>query len=266
MSRDHSTSSDPSQERTIQSVESACDLLDALYRLEGATLSEVAKEVPLTRGTIHTHLATLQKQGYVFKDGLTYRPSLRFLEVGGGIKQQMELYRAAATEVQTLAKETGEFAHLVVEENGWGYILHREQGPSSKSTTSRPGKRFHLHYTAAGKAILAHLPRERVEQIVEERGLPQETEHTITERELLFDELKEIRAEGVAFDRQEQFKRVRCVGAVIRDDRDRVLGAISISGPASSVGDARMNKGLTEAVTDAAHRIEMTVEIESVTG
>lgn len=57
--------------------------------------------------------------------------------------------------------------------------------------------RITLHATAAGKAYLAHLPREEVDRIVDDVGLPADTESTISGPEALLEQLKTVR-EGVS--------------------------------------------------------------------
>jgi DNA-binding IclR family transcriptional regulator len=66
-------------------------------------------------------------------------------------------------------------------------LLHRANSDTAVSLDTYIGKEVPLHSTGNGKAILAHLPPERVEEIIEMRGLPKATENTITEPDALFD-------------------------------------------------------------------------------
>jgi len=248
--------------RTVSSVENACNIIDVLYDKDGAHLTEVARELDLNKGTVHTQLHTLRKHGYVHKRGQIYSPSMRFLEVGEGVKSDMELFRAAQDELVELANETGEYAHLMIEQNGWGYIVHKEKGNKAATTTSRAGKKLHLHYTSTGKAILAHLSEERVREIVEKQGLPERTDTTLTDYEALQKELEEIRDNGYSFDRGEQINGARCVGAPVREPDGTVLGAISVSGPVSRLSGDFFEEELPDMVSSTANVIEMNIEVE----
>ena len=248
--------------RTVSSVENACSIIDALYQKNGAHLTDVARELDLNKGTVHTQLHTLRKHGYVHKRGQIYSPSMRFLEVGEGVKSDMELFRAAEDELVELANETGEYAHLMIEQNGWGYIVHKEKGNKAATTTSRAGKKLHLHYTSTGKAILAHLAEERVREIVEKHGLPERTDTTITDYGALQEELADIRDHGYSFDRGEQINGARCVGAPVREPDGTVLGAISVSGPVSRLSDGFFEEELPDMVSSTANVIEMNIEVE----
>jgi DNA-binding IclR family transcriptional regulator len=250
------------EKRTVSSVENACDIIEVLYGKNGARLIEVARELGLNKGTVHTQLHTLRKRGYVHKRDQVYHPSMRFLEVGEGVKSDMELFRAAQDELVELANETGEYAHLMIEQNGWGYIVHKEKGDKAATTTSRAGKKLHLHYTSTGKAILAHLPVKRVREIVEQQGLPERTDSTITDYETLREELAEIRDQGCSFDRGEQINGARCVGAPVREPNGTVLGAISVSGPMSRLSGDFYEKQLPDLVSSTANVIEMNIEVE----
>ena len=253
---------DESEKRTVTSVENACDIIDVLYQKSGTRLTEVARELDLNKGTVHTQLQTLRERGYVHKRDKVYNPSMRFLEIGEGLKSDMELFRAAQDELVELANETGEYAHLMIEQNGWGYIVHKEKGNKAATTTSRAGKKLHLHYTSTGKAILAHLSEQRVQEIVEKHGLPERTDTTVTDYEELQKELAEVRDRGYSFDRGEQINEARCVGAPVRKPGGTVLGAISVSGPASRLSGDFFEEELPEMVSSTANVIEMNIEVE----
>ena len=251
-----------SDRRKVTSVANACDIIDLLYEHNGARVTEVADSLGLNKGTVHTQLDTLREKGYVHKLDMIYYPSMRFLEIGEGIKSQMEVFKSAQNELHDLAEQTGEYAHLMIEQNGWGYIIHKEKGDKAATTTSRAGKKLHLHYTSTGKAILAHLPEERVEEIVDLRGLPERTNQTITDRKSLLKELEEIRDSGVAYDRGEQINGARCIGAPILEPDGTVLGAISVSGPVSRMSGEFYQTELPELVSSTANVIEMNIEVD----
>jgi IclR family acetate operon transcriptional repressor len=109
------------------------------------------------------------------------------------------------------------------------------------------------------KAIMAHLPRERVNEIVERHELSASTPNTITDREILDDELARIREEGVAFDDEERIAGLRCVAAPILSKNDRALGAISVAGPSNRVRDDRFTEELPQRVLETVNVIELNV-------
>ena len=92
------------------------------------------------------------------------------------------------------------------------------------------GKRLDLHSTAVGKALIAHLPEEKVLSLVRGRGLPRYNENTITSFRRLQQELEETRRRGFSVDEGEDEIGGRCVGAPIFVAPGEVIAAVSIAG------------------------------------
>jgi DNA-binding IclR family transcriptional regulator len=243
--------------RRVKAVDTACDVLEALAELSGAGVSEVAEHTGYSKAAVHSHLATLVDNEFVIKRGETYSVGLRFVDFGEHAKTDVEIYELAKQEVDRLAEETGEVAQFMVEEHGRGVYLHKSRGEAAIQTASYIGNRKDLHCTALGKAILSQLPRERVEAIVQQRGMPAHTDNTITTREALFEELETIREENVAFDDEEVLCGLRCVAAPIVYAGGDVQGAISVSGPTSRLKSGRFRDELAEQVQGAANVIEV---------
>lgn len=237
----------------VKSVETTIRVLDALRSLDGAGVTAVAERAGTTKGTAHNHLTTLEQHGYVAREGDEFVLGLRFFEAGIYVRDRRPIYEVGVPEVERLAEETGEIANVFTEEHGYGVYLHRATGEQALSLDTGVGSRVHLHNTALGKAILARLPRRRVEEIVEARGLPATTANTITDREVLFAELRDVRERGVAFDMEERAEGVRCVAAPVTTNDGAVCGAVSVAGPTSRMKDERLESDVPELVRRAAN-------------
>lgn len=242
----------------INAVQTSLDILDALRELDGAGITEVANEVGLTKGTVHNHLATLRHNDYIHKeDDDTYQLGLRFLDIAYHARNRIGIYELARQEVDNLAANSGEMALFTVEEHGMGVCLYRSLGQESVQTPLHVGYRSHLHHTAVGKAILAHVPRERVEEIIEHRGLPALTEDTVAEPEELYAELDRIRTRGIAFNRGETIHGLAGVGAPIIDPGGDVAGAISVIGPTSRLDEERLRDEIAEMILRSTNIVEI---------
>jgi len=171
------------------------NVLTALKELDGAGITELADHLGLAKSNVHNYLNTLHQEGYVRKDGTTYHVGLQLLELGAYARQKRPVYDVAKPELRGLAQETGERVNLLVEEHGMGIYLHNEAGSQAVKVDAYAGSRVHLHNTALGKAILAHLSEERVSEILDWHGMPRTTNNTITDRGELFEELADILAE-----------------------------------------------------------------------
>ena len=247
------------QSRTVQAVEITLDILDLLHQRNGARVTEIANELERSKGTVHSHLATLLDREYIVKEGEEYKLSLRYLEFGEAVKQRLDIYGIIQTELDDLADESGEVAQFATEEHGQIVYLYKSKGEKAVETASSVGTRTHLHPTALGKAILAYYPRERIDEIVKQHGLPEYTDQTITSRDELLEELTTIRQRGYAFDDEEVIEGLRCVAAPVKIDGE-VFGAVSISGPSSRVKEQRFREDLPDKVLRSANVIEINAK------
>lgn len=242
---------------SVNAVRTTLYILEALKEFDGAGITELAKETSVSKGTVHNHLATLEHEDYVVKEDDQYELGFRFLDLAHHAKQRVGLYDLVKQEVDQLAEKSGEMTLYTQEEHGMGVCLYRTLGEDAVQTPLYIGNRDELHHMAVGKAILAHLPRERVEEIIEERGLPRYTENTITNPDDLFEELEEIRERGFAFNREETIPGLVGVGAPIIDQNGGVAGAISIIGPTSRMDEDRFYGELPDMITRSANIIEI---------
>lgn len=243
----------------VRTTEKTLALIEELMDRGPCGVTELADGLEMGKSAVHNHLTTLRKHGYVLKTGDEYQLGLKFLEVGGSTRKSMEFYQVAEPEVKSLANDTGELANLLVEEQGMGVYLMRSKGEEAVDLDTYAGLRIHLHTTALGKAILAHLPEDRVEEIVEHRGLKRATPRSVGSREELFDALDDVRDRGYAIDDGERLEGLRCIAAPVKDSSDEVLGAISVSAPASRVSDGDLHGSLPERVLSAANVVELNI-------
>jgi len=233
-------------------------IVEGIKELEGATITELSGHVDLPKSTVLNHLKTLEQEEYVIRRGDTYRLGLRFLELGEHTKNRLDLYYVAKPSVDKLAAETGELANLAVEEYGQGVYLHSAQGDQAVDLNHQVGKRKHLHDTAWGKAMLAFMPEEEVESVIDRHGLPARASNTITDPDVLAQELEAVRDRGYAFDDEESLEGLRCIGAPVQSKTDdRVIGAVSLSGPVSRFTGDRFRETLPQKVLDATNVIEI---------
>lgn len=249
-------------ERTGVRVKSAAttfEVVDALKTIDEPGVTDVADHLDIPKSTAHDHLQTLEELDFVVNGPEGYQIGARFLEYGGYARENTKVYRVARPVVKRLAEETGEHANFMIEEHGLGVFLYKVKGDDAVALDTHPGMRVPLQTTALGKTIMAHTPREEVERILDEHGLPQVTEHTVTDREELFDEFERIRDRGYAVDDEERVAGMRCIAAPVLDRDGDVLGAVSVSGPMSRMHDDRFENDIPRRVMSAGNVIEVNM-------
>lgn len=244
----------------VKTTETTLDIIHELQKREGARIEEIATALDRAPSTVYRHLATLRKQHYVRKNGDEYHLALRFLTLGGHARMQQTGFDIAKEKVDQLAAETGERSQFIVEEHGFRIYLYTQTGENAVRTGASTGKRGYLHGSSAGKAILASLSQDRVEEIVDQHGLPAATDQTITEREKLFNELEDIRERGYAYNVEESTLGLRAIGTAIEGTDGETIGALSISGPAHRLKGERFRSELPDLLLGSANEIELRLE------
>ncbi|ELZ02497.1 IclR family transcriptional regulator [Natrialba asiatica] len=248
-----------SDHRPVETVETAFDILDVLRHTTSAGITEIADELDLAKSTVYRHTKTLESRGLVVRSGDTYRISTWFLDYGIHVRNQHPLFDVATPKVDELAAETDEKVWCVIEEDGVGVHIYGAEGRHSVRTHARIGKRTALHQFAAGKAILAHLPADRIERILDEYDLAAQTAQTITDRDELRSQLETIRERGYALNYEESVTGVHAVGAPVKDESGDAIGAISIAGPANRLRGELLTDDLPTLLLGATNEIEINL-------
>lgn len=243
----------------VQAVQRTLDIVDALRAGGSASVTEIADEVGVTKGTAHCHLATLEENGYVSKDTGEYQLGLRFIDLAHHARERIDVYDIATTEVDELADETGELALFTVEEGGQGICLHTAEGAAAVQTEVYVGYRNELYHTAVGKAMLAFVPPEKRDRIIDETAFEAKTANTITDETALREELEQVREDGTAYNHGETIQGLVGVGAPIRDQDGTLYGAISVIGPERRLGDERLEREIPAMIRQAVNVIEINL-------
>jgi DNA-binding IclR family transcriptional regulator len=241
---------------TRQTTETSLLVLEAVQDLEGATLTDIAEYTSLATSTVHTHLRTLENAEYVVQADEGYHLGLKLFHIGEHARRRDGRYRLAKQAAFELANRVGEEVNFAVEEYGRSIILFDETTTPSDEGF-QVGRYFHMHSSASGKAMLAEYPDERVEAIVDRRGLPQLTENTITDFRQLREEIAEIRERGYAVNRQEELNGLKAVAMAVNEPDGSLFGTLDVSGPSYRLPDA---DEIANQLRPAVEELEATIE------
>lgn len=247
--------------KQIDSVHRSLKILDVLDSNGPMKLPDLAACLDMAESTVHVHLRTLQTTGYLVHSDGGYDLSLRLLQKGIAARQRRDVYEITREELDEIAQETGEVANLGVKESGQRVILDQSEGSDAVYDNAPVGEHTHMHWTALGKAILAEQPSDIVEEIIDARGLPMATEHTIVSREELFAALEATRERGYAIEDEERRDGIRSIAVPLVADSS-VLGAISLSGPKKRFLDKRVKDELVPALQNTSNVIEIRYSYE----
>lgn len=243
----------------VKATEKTFRILEAIQELEGARITELSDYLDMPLSTVHSHVSTLEETHYLIKEGDTYHIALRYLDLGGYARNRKREYKHAADTVSKLATQTEERVQFIVEEHGRGIHVFSETGENAVQVNARVGKRSYLHASAAGKAILAELPEQRRNEIIDQWGLKPITSETITDRAVLRSELESVRDVGYGFNKGESIDGLNAVGVPINGNEGTVVGALSISGPTNRLKGRRLEDELPDLLLGAANELELKI-------
>lgn len=220
---------------TVNSVSHALRMIEVMSGQKPLNISELARLLDLPRPTVYRLVQTLMEREFLVQSGTEYRLSLRLLELSSSILSASRLEELSKSALQRLVDVTGETAHFaILDGDRVGYVSKIESDKAIRMF-SRIGWRGPLHATGVGKALLAASEDSLLDRVCS-APLEAFTAATITDPQVLREELVEIRKTGFSIDREELVDGLVCLAVVVRKDR-RIVGAVSVSGPSNRMGN-----------------------------
>jgi DNA-binding IclR family transcriptional regulator len=224
---------------SVQSLERAFDLFEALAEGGELGVTELAARTGLVPSTAHRLLATLTKRGYVTQSPISGRYMLGYkvVEVASGLEHRLSRLRAVARpHLERIQQATGETANLVILDGDRVVYVDQVEGTRRVRMFTVVGTAALAHTTGSGKAIMAYSPPEVVTSLYSGREpLERLTPRTLVTLEALEDDFKRIRRRGYAIDHEEHEEGVGCVATPLFDHTGRPCAAISVSGPTARI-------------------------------
>jgi len=227
--------------RSVQSVDRALDLLEALVAADGeVSITALAARTGLHVSTVHRLLSTLLRRGYVRQNNETsrYYAGAKLATLGEGRSRYGELRLRARPILRAITEATRETANLVVLDDLAAVYIETVPSPQVVRLFTAVGNRVPLHATGAGKCLLAALPAAKRDALLDRLELRSFTPHTIVDRAVLQRALDEARERGFVIDDEEYDDGVRCVAVPVGGMSD-AIAAISVSAPANRLARQR---------------------------
>jgi DNA-binding IclR family transcriptional regulator len=183
-----------------------------------------------------------------------YRLGWRLFELSQTLLDTTEFRLEARRVMEELVRHWRETVHLAVLDGVQAVYVEKLQPiPAVKIRITRAGARLPAHSSGVGKVLLAHSEWEYVAELFEDQGMPALTPSTITDLDVLAEELERVRERGYAYDHEETLVGLCCVGAPIYGSGGAVVAAVSLSVPAYRFRPKK--EKYTAAILDAARRI-----------
>ncbi|QLG61920.1 IclR family transcriptional regulator [Halorarum salinum] len=240
-----------------------CNAIISYLDEAGATgVSEIAQELDRPKSSVHKYLKTLEFLEFVENDGGVYRLGLRFLEIGGRIRNRNPIFQVARPLADELANDIDEVIFISVKNGNYGVFVYQTNNRYGIENLAPLGERFYLHQNAAGKAMLAECSKNEIDQFISKSNLPPAMEKTTTDPNQLRTELNRIRDEGYSVGKGERFEGIRAISAAIPDGESGAIGALSVVVPDSGPVANKLESKSSEAVMRTANEISLALKYD----
>ncbi len=247
---------DKTEQNTVKALDRALLVLEALARMQGATLTALADEMGQSAATLYRILVTLEGRGMVESD-----PALQTWHIGPGafLIGSVFLRRTSVVErsrpiMRDLMAATGETANLGVERGTHVLFVSQVETHQAIRAFFPPGAMSPLFASGVGKALLAQQSDAGLDRYLRDAALEAFTPKTLADPAALRADLALTRARGYAFDDEERNMGMRCIAAPVFNAHGEAVAGISVSGPSSRIGTAEI-PGIAVAVKTAAARL-----------
>ena len=251
------------QERTTSTPELPAPMVERAFRLldllsvteEGLTLSDLARALNMSKGSIHGLLKTLENTGAIEQvEDRRFVLGPRIYDLAQTSIQHAGLRHFALPAMRRLAASTGETVCLGrVEQKGVriSECVVDEGGQAGLHIAARRGMRIPLLAGAFGAFALATWPLAQRENYLRAHPLPRFTGNSITDPRQLLARVEEVVLTGISIDREEYLDGVNAVAAPIYAAGGTLVALLWIVGFASRFKDEVLDRAAEQLRTEA---------------
>lgn len=247
----------PENLNPIQSVDRAAQILRLLSEEPSMTITEVARALDVHRSTAFRLLGTLELHNLVEQESErgAYRLGLALLHMANSVASQMDFTKDAQACCDSLARRLNETVNIAILDDGHAVTITQATDDQMLSVSQQyVGQRGPLHATSTGKVLLAHADEEEFERQLE-RGLDSFTGMTMTDPEVLRNELETIRRRSWASAVAEWEQGINALAVPVCGQGGRVEAALSITAPSFRLPESQFAE-LADALKAQARTLE----------
>lgn len=220
-------------------------------------LVDIATKLSLPQSTVLRYLRTLCALGYVYHDeelglyGLTWK----ICKISDSVKVNLVMRNMASPFLSRLSNTLGMGSCLVIRRDyGTVYLDFNDNPQGETNTMLRIGQNAPIHSTSSGKVLLSALTDREILSIVDKVGLAKLTPNTITDVDVLMEEINRVRELGYSIDNEECEEGHKCLSVPVYDYSGAVAAAISVFDDASRFPDERI-EDILPPLSDASREI-----------
>lgn len=225
------------------------------------SMAEIAEHMGISRSSVFRLVYTLENGGFLRRIGNSnrYRLGSRVLDLGFRFLSGLDLLEPARPIMEKLRDDTHMTAHLIIRDGTEIVYVDRYQAPGPFSSTVSVGTRFPAYATTPGQVQLIDLSEAEIRTLFSGTEMKAFTERTPTTIEQLLERIETIRYEPAVVSWGRFDSRIAaCTAPVIGRD-GKVIAAVSVSSPISSVQRETLENNVRTAIIEAASELSTTL-------
>jgi DNA-binding IclR family transcriptional regulator len=212
-----------------QTVSRAIDILE-FCSIRPREIREIASELGVHRTTALRMVQTLSAAGFVRRDDFgRYGVGFRLAGLAQAALEQFDLRTVVHPYIVKLSESTGQTIQFAVPQGNHIVYVDKIEPSQGISLNTMIGGFVVVHTAGVSKAILANLPPDRRDEIIEGATFEIFNANTISSSEELRARLDIVRERGWATDEGEYDVVSNCIAAPVRGPSNTVAGAISVT-------------------------------------
>lgn len=242
----------------VKSIAKGMNVLSFIVNSNRAVgITQIARALNLSIGTVQRVTNTLQKLGYLRKDENKqgYILGHKAWGLGLSIIKDIDIKQIAHPYLEELSREINETVNLAILDGTEIVYLDRIKTEQIININLSIGSRLPLYCTSMGKSLLAFLPKDELFELLDKIDIKSITPNTITDKGRLLEELQKVRQRGISVNNIELDIGLRSVAAPVRDESGRVIAAVNIAVPSSRITFEELKTRLAKKVIDVTRII-----------
>ena len=251
----------PPAYKRVPAIDKCFAILELLAKSrEPLGISEISGKLGLNKSTVFNILHTLTELNVLenHSDG-KFRFGTRFYMLGEMTGRRSSFIRTAHPYLQMINEKTGLSAFLGLRSDLHAILIDKVDSADGFKVSSEIGMRMPALAGAGIKAMLSQLSDEEIDQILARADLRSYTPYSVVDKAAYKKEILEVRAKGIAFDREEYIEGMIAFAIPLNANRKDLQAAIWAVGLTRQVPETSV-PGLTRLLTGISREINYRLQ------
>ena len=224
----------------------------------GLTAKEIGDKLGYAPSSTFQLIKNLAERDYLLiNEKKIYSLGPKLIHLGACTSEYLNINQIAKPILKKIVEKVNETIFLAIMSDKEVVYIDRVDSFRSMWTNVRIGSRKPLHCTALGKAFLTFSNYEKSKEIINQINLVPHTKSTITDKDMLIEELNKFRSLGYTVDDEELVEGMLCISVPIYDYKKDVVAALSVSGPKERI--LQNKEIIINSLLSASNEISMKI-------